>query len=233
MSDKEEKMAWEFKDRSGESWKYPNPSSGPRFRLPPSSPTFLYTQELDGTWVPIPVQSVQFQITFPLTRPTPPRTIQCRPDQPVIGYRVWRPAYGDRNGMRPTLNSISVESHWIPGLNVASCVQGDPFILGGGWTPAHRAPHPECECGFWACASPQELHDSIEWARYEPKVYGLVQLWGSVLEHKMGMRAQKAQILALQHENHSIVTMLGQEYDVPVAKDLEQYAADWLRSYAG
>jgi hypothetical protein len=55
----------------------------------------------------------------------------------------------------------------------------------------HEAPQYDCQCGFYATKEPDE-----HWATYSA-AYGKVALWGRIVEHERGYRAQYAYPLEL------------------------------------
>jgi hypothetical protein len=91
---------------------------------------------------------------------------------PVVGYRVWR---WDAAGLK-SLNGIE----WHPGKAFAAeCrTQG-----------CHEAPQSDCTCGVYAARS----LDHLRWTGYtQHGIHGEVCLWGTVVEHEDGWRAQFA-----------------------------------------
>jgi hypothetical protein len=73
-----------------------------------------------------------------------------------------------------------------------------------GQKPQHSAPDPACRCGVWAFHDLDQLWPHI--LQYHGiEVYGRVQMWGRLIEHKAGWRA---------------------EY----AKPVELFLIDWLKS---
>jgi hypothetical protein len=90
---------------------------------------------------------------------------------PVVGYRVWQ---WDNSGLK-SLNG----THWLPGkIFVAECrIQG------------HEVPQLGCKCGIYAAKTVAHLRRE----GYDRKgIYGEVYLWGTVVEHQQGWRAQFA-----------------------------------------
>ena len=104
---------------------------------------------------------------------------------PIVGYRAWR---WKATGLQ-SLNG----SPWLPGRPlVARC--GPP----GGGTIASLAetghspdelPHLDCTCGVYAAKNLEHLRE-IDYARFG--IHGEVYLWGTVVEHRLGWRAQFA-----------------------------------------
>lgn len=94
---------------------------------------------------------------------------------PIIGYRVWR---WDASG----LTSLNGE-RWLPNKPFAAgCRALDTH-------GAHRAPHINCTCGVYAAKTFEHLRQYC-YGSYGP--CGEVLLWGSVVEHQRGLRAQFA-----------------------------------------
>ena len=92
---------------------------------------------------------------------------------PIIGHRAWQ---CDDSG----LNSLNGE-HWPSGLALtARCKMA---------SDRHQAPQKRCTCGVYAARSLDQLRD-IGYAAFA--IYGEVYLWGVVIEHELGWRAQFA-----------------------------------------
>ena len=104
---------------------------------------------------------------------------------PVVGYRVWRwNAAG--------LKSLNGEP-WLPGRPLAAgCrVAARGTIVGRAEAGhgAHEPPHSACTCGVYAAKNREHLRQ----VGYERRgIHGEVYLWGTVVEHILGWRAQFA-----------------------------------------
>ena len=104
---------------------------------------------------------------------------------PIVGYRVW------------TWNTTGLKSlcgeRWHPGQSLAarcraSAVVG-PIVGRSEAADDHDAPHANCTCGIYAV----KTLDHFRSAGYERfGIYGEVFLWGKVVEHEQGWRAQLA-----------------------------------------
>jgi preprotein translocase subunit YajC len=91
---------------------------------------------------------------------------------PLVGYRVWR--WNDATGLK----SLNGEP-WLPGRPLAA----------GCRVAAHELPHSDCTCGVYAARNLEHLRQF----GYEQRgIHGEVYLWGTVVEHKLGWRAQFA-----------------------------------------
>ena len=94
---------------------------------------------------------------------------------PIIGYRVWR---WDAAGLK----SVCGEP-WFPGQPLAArCRAGNSH-------DSHEPPQTDCTCGIYAAKTFHHLC-SAGYDRYG--VHGEVNLWGKVVEHELGWRAQLA-----------------------------------------
>jgi hypothetical protein len=105
--------------------------------------------------------------------------------EPVIGFRIWRVyAAGD-------LHSGFGRERWAPGAGfTAHCKV---------WLDDQAVPHWECFCGVHAFRDPRHLKS---WRGGAPRrggtrVTGAVALWGRIIEHELGFRAQYARPVAL------------------------------------
>ena len=91
---------------------------------------------------------------------------------PVVGYRVWQ--WDSSN-----LKSLNGEL-WCPGQPlVAQCRRASP----------HQPPRLECTCGIYSAKSRTQLAGM---GLKACGVSGEVYLWGNVVEHRLGWRAQFA-----------------------------------------
>jgi len=104
---------------------------------------------------------------------------------PIVGYRVWQ---WDAAGLRS--------------LNGEPCLPGRPLAAGCGAAAhgtivgrseavhdAHEPPYSDCTCGVYATKNVEHLRQS----GYEQYgIHGEVYLWGTVVEHERGWRAQFA-----------------------------------------
>jgi hypothetical protein len=104
---------------------------------------------------------------------------------PVVGYRVWR---WDATGLK----SLNGEP-WLPGLPLAAgcrtVTRGPMVVDGEAVNDAHEAPNLECTCGIYAAKNIEHLR-TTRYSQYG--IHGEVNLWGTVVEHKFGWRAQYA-----------------------------------------
>ena len=104
---------------------------------------------------------------------------------PVVGYRVWR---WSATGLR----SLNGEP-WLTGRPLAAgcraaaggTLVGRAQALHG----AHELPHPNCTCGVYAAKTLKHLR---QFGYQERGIHGEVYLWGTVVEHRLGWRAQFA-----------------------------------------
>jgi hypothetical protein len=114
---------------------------------------------------------------------------------PIVGYRVWK---WDAN----ELWSLNGEA-WLPGRALtATCCRSELKPRNGarwipGWAlptncPAdeHEPPADGCSCGVYAAKNRESLQKMIGGVEYF--VHGEVHLWGKVVEHDHGYRAQFA-----------------------------------------
>jgi hypothetical protein len=104
---------------------------------------------------------------------------------PIVGYRVW---VWDAAGLR----SLNGEA-WLPGRPLAAgCGAAARGTLVGRAEAVHNdhePPHSDCTCGVYAVKNIEHLRQSgFERYGFQGEVY----LWGTVVEHELGWRAQFA-----------------------------------------
>src|SRR4051812_13449700 len=114
-------------------------------------------------------------------------TVRGAPDaiEPIRAWRVWRASIDGVAG-QATLHSLADRwTPWRPGETLeARCPSG-----------AHLAPSAECTCGVYAHKTRKA---AIKHARMvSGAILGEVELWGKVVEHEHGYRAQYARPRAL------------------------------------
>ena len=104
---------------------------------------------------------------------------------PIAAHRVWQ---WDTTGLK----SLCGEP-WSPGKPLAAeCRAASHGIIVGRAEAAHAAhdaPQASCTCGVYASKSLEHLR-TTGYARYG--IHGEVNLWGTVVEHELGYRAQFA-----------------------------------------
>ena len=113
------------------------------------------------------------------SRPTSPldESLPAEPrTEPIVGYRIWRAENGH---LRPV--GMRDAPWWVPGENVAEDFSRDMH-----WAMP----------GFWALRSLELANERVQ--EYpEAEVIGAVELYGRVVEHELGWRAEKARVLAV------------------------------------
>lgn len=104
---------------------------------------------------------------------------------PIVGYRAWELS----DGARPRLRSLTSGTAWpVREPLVASCPLDSA-------KPHDAAPDWDCPCGIYAYAEPDMLSAPGMIPSMLPSVAivrGEVNLWGKVIRHKAGYRAQYA-----------------------------------------
>lgn len=105
---------------------------------------------------------------------------------PIVGYRVWM--WGTTG-----LKSLCGE-RWKPSQSLAARCRASVVVgpIGGraeAVHDAHEPPQTDCTCGVYASKSLEQLRTT----GYERcGIHGEVYLWGTVVEHERGWRAQFA-----------------------------------------
>ncbi len=105
----------------------------------------------------------------------------------LIGWRVWL-VVETRAGLR--LSSVIHEETWPLGGELVARCRGE----------GHSAPHESCACGIHAAREPATVLTYLrgrDGPRTVGRVLGRVLLWGRVVEHEAGWRAERASPLEL------------------------------------
>jgi len=104
---------------------------------------------------------------------------------PIVGYRVWQ---WDATGLK-SLNGRP----WLPGkpLSAACGIEMSRMLTGRAeqGQVTHDAPQLDCSCGVYSAKSLDHLRRTV-YMQYG--IFGEVYLWGTVVEHEAGWRAQHA-----------------------------------------
>ena len=127
-------------------------------------------------------------------------------DEPILAWRSWRLRIDpETEAFEPCSSRVSTAIRGRSGGLRRSC-------------PKHERPDPDCGCGIYAVKTRPAALEWAGWARTalpNPIVLGRVQLWGRVLLHSCGYRAE----LAYPYE---IEVLLSEEVGAADARRLER-----------
>jgi hypothetical protein len=105
---------------------------------------------------------------------------------PIVAWRVW---LSDAAGLRSLNGEL-----WPPSrpLQAGCRVSGSATLVGRAHTadPSHDAPKFDCTCGIYGSKSLHHLRRTQYWQH--GGLHGEVSLWGNVVEHEQGFRAEFA-----------------------------------------
>lgn len=149
----------------------------------------------------------------------------------IVGWRTWR-ILGPRDYLNwkgePLLDSRAV---WPRDGHLKA-----RHVIDGRGDADHTAPDPHCVCGIYAVASATDLVGQPGAARRTSllggrSVAGKVALWGRVIEHEHGWRAEYARPVGLAIPPHPLVEYLNdlrvvqERYGLPSVDDEGLFAA--------
>ncbi|HZD18912.1 MAG TPA: hypothetical protein VE669_12295 [Actinomycetota bacterium] len=109
--------------------------------------------------------------------------------EPILGWRAWR-----LHRIGPDLRIVPTTPRppWEPRVAIrASCTGAHTrlyLVFNPELAPQHRSPMPGCTCGIHAIKDPARLTRSGRTAA----VVGRIAMWGRVIEHTRGWRAELA-----------------------------------------
>ncbi|HWO69402.1 MAG TPA: hypothetical protein VNP94_01400 [Actinomycetota bacterium] len=107
--------------------------------------------------------------------------------EPILGWRTWRLVRA-RGGLR--IAPATPREPWEPGVaQRATCTGAHTrlyLVFNPELAPTHRSPEPGCTCGFHAFKEPARLGRTGRGVG----VVGQVAMWGRVIEHTRGWRAE-------------------------------------------
>lgn len=97
---------------------------------------------------------------------------------PIVAYRAWQL---DATGLKSLCGELWHPGHQLAARCRTSVRTNDHYV--------HNAPQMNCTCGIYAAKS----HDDLTRAGYAGfEIHGEVYLWGTVVEHERGWRAEYA-----------------------------------------
>jgi hypothetical protein len=110
--------------------------------------------------------------------------------EPILGWRAWR-LHRDETG-RLRIAPTTPRPDWEPGAAMHARCSGAHTRMYLVFNPeleaSHRSPEPGCTCGLHAMKEPGRLARGSRFAG----VIGRVAMWGRVIEHTKGWRAEFA-----------------------------------------
>jgi len=112
--------------------------------------------------------------------------------EPIEGWRAWRLRRNDEGAIR--IAPTTPRPDWEPGVQIhATCSAAhtrEYMVYNPELAEFHRSPEPGCTCGIHAMKEPIRLRRSRPGKT--AGVIGTVAMWGRVIEHTRGWRAEFA-----------------------------------------
>ncbi len=160
---------------------------------------------------------------------------------PIRAFRYWYVRWEEH---QPILQSLYYPTVWPPdGPLRASCEKKPGYVVS--WikrllainAQPHPAPASECWCGIYALKQLEGIeHRELLPQIYQPgpdrgvHVIGVVLLWGRVIQHEHGYRAEFARPLRLltippggrDREIESLLNAASQRYAIPLVTRVEE-----------
>jgi len=128
----------------------------------------------------------------------------------IIGYRAWNYYEDKGNVLYSLVKRIGETFPWQIGENIAKCRHRN------GVSASESIPISECDCGYHAWKTLEQLKRSYP-PEHSPeigyfRILGTVALYGTVVEHELGYRAEKAQIIGI-FNTFPNAAMVAKKYD--------------------
>jgi len=117
--------------------------------------------------------------------------------EPIIAWRAWRV------GTPTYLASTNNNTRWVLGDMTAECIKSVRMYIGFHDGPAPSSECPDPGCGIYAVRQLEDLIDQPgvprvrELVNRQNYVVGQVALWGKIIEHERGYRAQYARPVSI------------------------------------
>lgn len=157
-------------------------------------------------------------------------TVAERGTVPLTAWRVWRVLpYRELDGRRThrlcAIGTYGTPKVWEPlRASVAVC---------SGYASTHAAPWPRHQCGLWALPTLEQAEEALtKWMGFPGFVsgwaIGRVSLWGRIVEHERGWRAQYAYPYALTVKSPSAYVAEHIRRDYALDVDFEPVPAEVL-----
>lgn len=111
----------------------------------------------------------------------------------LIGYRAWVYNFiGPQYDLCPISMSTSYAASYVQQTKmIATCYRTGIYApFGSSWPPCPISPGNDCSCGIYAVKSFRLVFDYV--VEHPWYVFGKVALWGKVIEHEKGYRAEFA-----------------------------------------
>jgi hypothetical protein len=110
--------------------------------------------------------------------------------EPILGWRLWRLRRNEEGALR--LTPTTPRAAWEPGVAIHARCSGAHtrlyMVFNPELEPTHRSPMPGCTCGVHAMKDVRRITNG----RTRGAVVGRVAMWGRVIEHSKGWRAEFA-----------------------------------------
>jgi hypothetical protein len=178
-----------------------------------------------------------------MTRPMPDAEPAPLVVGPLRGYRYW---HAEWDAGRPVLRSLYHPTTWpTQGPLHATCEKRPGTLVA--WlrrwfasprNETHPAPNGACECGIYAlnhfeAIEPRELLPQVAHQGLDVYVLGVVLLWGRVVQHGQGYRAEYGRPLRLLATNplarsngiHTLLDAVATRYGIPLVNRVEELSA--------
>lgn len=112
--------------------------------------------------------------------------------EPIEGWRAWRLRRNTEGALR--IAPTTPRPDWEPGVPIHATCSGaherEYMVYNPELAQFHRSPEPGCTCGVHAMKDPRRLRRSRPGKT--AGVIGTVAMWGRVIEHTKGWRAEFA-----------------------------------------
>jgi hypothetical protein len=134
--------------------------------------------------------------------PLPPQSQR----EPILAYRAWRIS-------NDTLQSCTCDCLWDPRKRMEAYCNRN---VRHRWVPSW-----DCQCGFYGYKSEEALAASGYVSMQSGEtVQGRVALWGRVIDHELGYRAERAY--------PQLLYLCGNQFDDVVRRLAERYAIECM-----
>jgi hypothetical protein len=160
--------------------------------------------------------------------------------EPILAWRSWRVRGGNSLTSRGYVRWLPYRKLEAQHIDAGLAVRGSDSMVCKGSPCDGHVPYMVPKCGVYGFKSLDELRKqssgALFWATHGPTIVGAVHLWGRIIEHEHGYRAQFAYPARFIYGHDCDAAAIAALYGVPFQEDdtwksVYQYDDSWLSPF--